>query len=292
MDVYVTGYTVPGRLFHNSGDGSFVPVTDFRGPASAAMDAAWVDYDNDEDLDLIINFFFEGLLAVYRNEGEGKLVRMTAAEVGELATDETANSAAFAWGDYDNDGDLDLYRTEVVWDWEEDGILKPGRLYVNQGDGKFVRVLAGSPTTGEYGTFYTASWGDYDNDGFLDLFGSRERESGSPVYRNNLPSTGNANRWLKVQCEGRVSNREAIGAKVRVKAVIGGQERWQMRQIVFPGCGGPLVAHFGLGNATKVDTVRVEWPSGIVQEFQDSGGQPVQGREGTAAPQTHRAVSV
>ena len=116
---------------------------------------------------------------------------------------------------------------------------------------------------------YTACWADYDHDGFLDLIGGRASENGSPIYRNNLPQTGNANHWLKVQCEGRVTNRDAVGAKVRVKAAIGGQERWQLRQIVRPGCGGTLVAHFGLGDATKVAALRVEWPSGVVQEYQD-----------------------
>jgi hypothetical protein len=70
---------------------------------------------------------------------------------------------------------------------------------------------------------------------------------------------------------GTVSNRSAIGAKVRVKATIGGKTFWQMREIN-TGDGfsaGPLDAHFGLGNATNIDTLRIEWPSGIVQEFQN-----------------------
>lgn len=62
-----------------------------------------------------------------------------------------------------------------------------------------------------------------------------------------------------------------LGAKVRVDAKIGGQERWQLRQIVRPGCGGTLVAHFGLGDAAKVNVLRVEWPSGVVQEYREVG---------------------
>ncbi len=70
---------------------------------------------------------------------------------------------------------------------------------------------------------------------------------------------------------GTVSNRSAIGAKVRAKATIGGKTFWQMREIN-TGDGfsaGPLDAHFGLGDGTNVDTLRIEWPSGVVQEFQN-----------------------
>lgn len=58
---------------------------------------------------------------------------------------------------------------------------------------------------------------------------------------------------------------------VSVNAKIGGQERWQLRQIVRPGCGGTLVAHFGLGDAAQVNVLRVEWPSGVVQEYREVG---------------------
>jgi hypothetical protein len=78
------------------------------------------------------------------------------------------------------------------------------------------------------------------------------------------------NHWLKVQLRGVASSTEGTGAKVRVKAAIRGQTVWQMRQI-----GGlttfatELIAHFGLGDATNVDVVRIEWPSGLVQELHD-----------------------
>ncbi|MBE7504339.1 MAG: VCBS repeat-containing protein [Verrucomicrobiales bacterium] len=219
MDLYVAATEGPGQLFRNLGAGQF-ELTAFRGPAGISLDAEWVDYDGDNDLDLVINFFFAPLLKVYRNDGGGQLVLMTEAEIGDLASDATRNSLAMSWGDYDNDGDLDLYRADGVWPghgWTPG----TGRLYVNQGGGRFVRVVAGSPTTGNHSYPYTACWADYNNDGFLDL--------------------------------------------------IGGQERWQLRQIVRPGCGGTLVAHFGLGDAAKVDVLRVEWPSGVVQEYREVG---------------------
>jgi hypothetical protein len=90
------------------------------------------------------------------------------------------------------------------------------------------------------------------------------------LYRNN----GNTNRWLKITLTGTASNRSAIGAHVRVKATIRGQTIWQMREISGNSghaAGQGLIAHFGLGDATKVDLVRIQWPSGVVQELQDVG---------------------
>ena len=83
------------------------------------------------------------------------------------------------------------------------------------------------------------------------------------LYRNN----GNTNVWIKIRLVGTASNRSGVGAKVRVKATIRGQTFWQLREIN-TGNGfnfSPLEAHFGLGDATNADLVRIEWPSGIVQ---------------------------
>jgi hypothetical protein len=99
----------------------------------------------------------------------------------------------------------------------------------------------------------------------LDLFVANAKGN-HVMYRNN----GNTNGWVKVQCVGQVSNRAGIGAKVRVKAFYRGASRWQLREI-FGGDGTantqPLLAHFGLGDATNIDTLRIEWPSGIAQEL-------------------------
>jgi hypothetical protein len=95
--------------------------------------------------------------------------------------------------------------------------------------------------------------------------GSERFASVNLLYRNN----GNSNAWLKVKLVGTVSNRSAIGAKVRVHATIGGKTFWQLREINTGDgfCANALDPHFGLGDATQVDTLRIEWPSGTVQEF-------------------------
>jgi hypothetical protein len=139
-------------------------------------------------------------------------------------------------------------------------------LWRNNGDGTFTEITAGSIVT-DAGRSEGVAWGDYDNDGFMDLFLARGRVNGqNALYRNN----GNSNRWLKVKLEGTASNRSAIGAKVKLRATINGRTFWQMREV--PGgnrCQDDLRANFGLGNATVVNTLRIEWPSRAVQELQN-----------------------
>ncbi len=172
-----------------------------------------------------------------------------------------------SWGDYDNDGYLDMFVTTQAYGVK----LAEKYLYHNNGDGTFTRIMEGSPVN-DLGNCPGACWVDYDNDGFLDLFVSNgafwaQIHGGlltNFLYHNN----GNSNNWLAMKLVGTVSNRSAIGTKVRVQATIRGKTMWLVRQI-FGGDSGsneqPLDAHFGLGGATNVDLVRIEWPSGIVQ---------------------------
>jgi hypothetical protein len=129
-----------------------------------------------------------------------------------------------------------------------------------------VRILTGSMIN-EDGWTYGCAWGDYNRDGFPDCWVGNIYDTGNnALFRNN----GNSNSWLSVSCVGRLSNRAAIGAKVRAKATIKGLETWQMREISGgsgAGCQPEMTAGFGLGDATLVDTLRIEWPSGLVQEL-------------------------
>ena len=147
------------------------------------------------------------------------------------------------------------------------------RLFNNDGAGKLTEISATSmfaPTIG----MYFAWWADYDNDGYLDLLVG-PRISGAPVesvlYANRMPANGEANHWSKVTLKGKASNPNGFGAKVRVQAEIGGKTVWQMRQLGVMGglCSSDFTAHFGLGDATTIDTLQIEWPSGIVQELKD-----------------------
>jgi hypothetical protein len=256
------------RLYRNTGTGSFVSVG--TGPLFTESNrleySTWVDYDNNGDLDLFCTGTFAPPNALFRNEGGWVFRKMTEAEVGPLVTDGDGWGAA--WGDYDNDGNLDVFVPK--------GAYSPAKssLFHNNGDGTFTQVTTGSPVN-DIGYAIACDWVDYDQDGALDLFVFEQTWRPDPdqvrrprLYHNN----GNTNRWLAVKCVGTSSPRLGTGAKVRALATIGGQPRWQLRLIDAGGtalAGQSWYAHFGLGDATKVDLLRIQWPSGIVQELRD-----------------------
>ena len=98
----------------------------------------------------------------------------------------------------------------------------------------------------------------------LDLFVANVNGADNTLYEN----LGNSNRWIQIQLKGTSSNRSGVGAKIRVKSVLSGKPIWQMREISSKSgfmSQSDLVAHFGLGKTAVVDSLIVEWPSGVVQ---------------------------
>jgi len=270
LDLFVARVAPPyseakDDLYENLGDGTLNKVT--AGPIPAAPAAitfggSWADYDNDADLDLFVARL--GLNSLYENDGNGTFV-----EVASDVFTSNAGSSGAAWGDFDNDGFIDLY---VV---NNEDSQQNNELYRNLGGGSLKQTVSGSPAN-DLGGSRMACWVDYNNDGFLDLFVTNGQHGGArgdhvnQLYRNNLASL-TENHWIRIDCVGTSSNRDGIGAKVRVRAIYAGEERWQMREITGGsgwGCSYPLEAHFGLGDAELIDTVRVEWPSGQVQELE------------------------
>jgi hypothetical protein len=253
-DLYVANNGGQSFLFRNNGDGTFarVNVEPFQSDSGNAIVADWGDYDNDGHLDLAVSRLGPNLL--YHNNGNGTFTKITS---GAIVID-SQPSEICQWVDYDNDGFLDLFVANASSQNES--------LYHNNGDGTFGKLTTGS-IVNDGGNSAGCAWGDYDNDGFLDLFvpnwqGSRPNF----LYRNN----GNSNAWLKVRCIGTMSNRDAVGAKVRVKATFRSAERWQLREISGGiGFGQTPYANFGLGDATNAQMVRIEWPSRLVEEFSD-----------------------
>jgi hypothetical protein len=255
-------------LYRNDQDGGFTKITDsgLTNRVEATGRPCWADYDNDGFADVFLANAQRNSL--YHNDGDSTFTEITDSA---LTQDRIPTSAIFnvcAWGDYDNDGFIDLFVTSANLRFPFPS-TDHGFLYHNNGDGTFAKVTEGpvvtDPTTGST----AGSWGDYDNDGFLDLFLAQGGFAPTPQRNLLYHNDGNGNAWLHVKLVGTVSNRSAIGAKVRVKAFYRGVSRWQLRQIHSGNSQGSLNATFGLGDAPTVDTVRVEWPSGIVQELRD-----------------------
>jgi hypothetical protein len=261
-DLFVPIHDLNNYLFRKNDSGYFDEITtgDIVTDPGEPYGASWGDYDNDGDLDLYVPQYEygRGENYLYTNNGDGTFTKVT---TGEVATD-LSDSRASAWGDYDNDGDLDLFVANKLASSKPD-YLHVNALYQNNGGGSFTRLTTGDPVTLDKSSL-GAAWGDYNNDGWLDLIVTHWNNSNT-LFK----SSGGTNKWLKVKLTGTVSNRAAIGAKVRIKAEIYGRTVRQMREIA--SLTGYIsmnsqIAHFGLGDAAVVEEVRIEWPSsGIVQ---------------------------
>jgi hypothetical protein len=198
-DLFVSRVNEPNLLYHNEGAGVFTSVTNglIVHDVSVGQGTSWGDYDNDGYLDLfVVNPNARNFL--YHNNGDGTFNKITN---GPIVTD-IATGGGCGWADYDNDGYLDLFvanRRGVNF------------LYHNSGDRTFTRITTGIVPT-DAADAVSGAWADYDNDGFPDLFVTEINSFNNRLYRNN----GNTNAWLTLKLEGRLSNRTAIGAKVRV----------------------------------------------------------------------------
>ncbi|MCC6649802.1 MAG: CRTAC1 family protein [Candidatus Eisenbacteria bacterium] len=210
----------------------------------------WVDYDDDGDLDVYLTNFGGNANTLYANTGGGVFVARTSAEVGPIVSD-VGPSLASIWEDFDNDGDQDCYVTNAQ--------TFAAKYYRNDG-GTFTSLAMGTLTGN--GPHWGATAGDYDGDGAVDLY-VNGNATAHGLYRN---TTAGAHHWLDVKLRGTISNRSALGARVRVRSMVGGSPRWQMRHVSaqnsFNGMS-RLDPHFGLAEGGVVDTLVVEWPSGM-----------------------------
>ena len=302
LDLAVPQGGLPARqralLYHNNRKGTLTLLTNsvVSGDVLNGEGCAWGDFDNDGWLDLCVGNFYGENNSLFHNNRDGTLTKIT----NSIAALDGGTTKGVAWGDYDNDGWLDLFVSNLG-QFDPGGNWLGGRapnfLYHNNGDGTFTKITSGS-LVNELGNCGGAVWGDYDNDGFLDLFvanGFFMESANNLLYRNN----GNSNSWLNLRLIGTVSNRSAIGAKVRVQATIGGKTFWQLREISGGssfGSQNDLRATFGLGDATNADIVRIEWPSGIVQTMTNVAAKQFltmmeQQSPGALIPPVFRSVS-
>lgn len=259
LDLFVSNEgNQPDDLYLNDGAGNFTIAPNAPSQSNrSTMSSSWGDIDQDGDLDLFVAnaaYFGEQNNQLFRNNGNGSFTEIT---TGDLVTDGGCSYGS-NFGDYDNDGDLDL----VVSNGYCNGTIT-NFLYKNDGTGQFSRDLESIDNL-ETPCSYGAAWGDINNDGFLDLgIATCKNNTGASLSKNLFyQNLGNANNWLKIKPIGTQVNRSAIGAKVFVKAIIGGVEKIQMREISAQSgyCGqNSLYAHFGLGDAVQVLEVRVQF---------------------------------
>ena len=212
VDLFVTRLDDPSLLFINDGAGGFVDESEARGlSVTDANGAAFADYDNDGDADLIV--VRDGSDLLFRNDGDGRFSDVSvAAGIG----DDGYRGMNASWGDFDNDGNLDLYVTNYMtctgeWATEEEIISQvsyyPDTLYRNNGDGTFsdaTAYLENDPDTRDDGSTigagFGAAWFDYDGDGRLDLYLANDFVGPSPdnnrLWHNDGPvDAGQDGQW-------------------------------------------------------------------------------------------------
>lgn len=246
-------------FYRNEGNNEFARIIagEFGTDIANSVGASWGDADNDGDLDLYVTNYSGVNNYFYRNEGAGAFAKIL---TGGFVND-GGSSVCGAWGDCDNDGDLDLF---VANDLNEDNIL-----YTNNGDGTFTTVVVGA-IVNDAGRSNGSAWADYDQDGDLDLVvtnGNTPVVQSNFLYRNDQ---ANGNGWIQITLEGTLSNTSAIGAKARLLATIGGNTYWQVREVSTQtgyNAMNSLPVEFGLGDAAQVDSLVVEWPSGVVERL-------------------------
>jgi hypothetical protein len=278
-DLYVANDVSDNVLFRNQGNGSFEEIShsawvaDYRG----AMGLAVGDWDGDTDMDIFVTHWIAQENALYNNMrsefAELKTPPPAAVNfvdeadrygLGQIALDHIGWGTSFF--DYNNDGRLDLFvvNGSTLQLKKRPWLLIPmtSQLFWNReaNEGFYdVSAVSGEAFRHEY-VGRGAAFGDYDNDGDVDIF---VVNNGGPgvLLRNE---GGNQNSWLKLDLEGVQSNRLAIGTRVRVVAGTTVQVRQVGAQSSY--CSqNSTVEHFGLRSYSEVDTIEILWPSGSRQ---------------------------
>ncbi len=275
-DIFIANDSMPEFLYHNKGDGTFEEVglvsgvaVDGEGHTFAGMGVDFADYNNDGLPDLVITDLATQMYALYRNNGDGTFLYDTyPSGIGRMTMQHSGWGARFL--DYDNDGWKDLLVTQGH-DLDTIQLTFPNLRYRetmllarNTGKG-FEDVSA------QAGEIFQQAWvgrglavGDIDNDGRLDAVVTGN-DGGLYVLHND---TQTANHWLTLRLIGHRSNRDAIGAEVKLSTAT----RIQLATVTTAGSylsASDKRVHFGLGAQTTAASIEIRWPSGIKQTLKN-----------------------
>jgi enediyne biosynthesis protein E4 len=275
-DLLVTNDTQPNKLYRNQRNGTFKDVAvdagiafSADGRARAGMGVDVADFDNSGSAGVAITNFDNEMIGLYRRSENGGYVDVAIQSgIGLASKDKLGFGCVFL--DANLDGALDLavvngHIDDTVRNVNGVGYAQPPQLFLNSGKGTFVDVAA--EVAGEFNQPRVGrgiAYGDFDRDGDLDLLVTTNN---GPAYLYRNDETG-GNKSIRIRLVGTKSNRDAIGASVKIfhggssqsRLVKGGSSYLSQSE---------LPVTFGLGKKDKVDRLVIEWPSGRTEEYKD-----------------------
>jgi tetratricopeptide (TPR) repeat protein len=264
-DIFVTNDTVPNFLFRNRGNGTFdevgleagVALTD-DGKAISSMGVDWRDYDNDGLPDIVVTALAGESFPLFRNQGKGYF-----RDFGSPSLLTSLSLRHSGWGivlsDFNNDGWKDLFAanshvSDNVESYSHELYREANRVFLNVGEGRF----RDGGLIGNARAHRGAAMADFDADGRLDVVVSSIGEA-AELWRNE----SRGGQWIAFQLRGNRSNRDGIGARVRIAA-----QHNSMTSSIGYTSSSLIPVHFGLGSESgKTVDAEVIWPSGAVQRL-------------------------
>jgi len=283
QDIFIANDAMANFLFHNNHDGTFSEVAYLAGVAvssdgrpESGMGADAADTTGKGWLDLIVTHLDFEQARLYRNLGDGSFEEATSEAKLAYATFHLSGFGV-RFMDYDNDGALDLFMANghildnIQLYHADTRYAEPKLMFRNTGRGVFENVSDKlGPDLQLPRVSRGAAVGDFDNDGDLDILVNNNGEA-PQLLRND---GGNANHWLEVFLIGTRSNRDGVGARVKLVAgdlVLHDQRKGGMS---YAAAQDPRL-HFGLGKRESVDSIEVHWPSGIVTRLEKPGSDRI-----------------
>jgi len=271
MDIFIANDTEANFLFINQGNGTFIESSveygvayNMQGRSVSGMGSDAKDFDNDGWVDILYNDLKGEVFGIFRNEGGKSFSDETwSTKLGALTRGLSGWSIGFF--DYNNDGWKDVYSANGDVDNLSESSKQHDIMFENAGGKTFIDVNDKmGPDFSFIGYQRGSAFVDLNNDGFMDLVVTSLGEKPRILMNNALVK----NHWMLFDLRGHKSNRDGIGAVIKVATATGRTLYNHVTTSVGFMSSSDRRAHFGLGAENKIDHVEIRWPSGIVQRLE------------------------